>query len=153
MNKNLALGLGSLTGLVSLIAMVRLVSGAFAGGLSAFAWVFLLLAMGPWVGYAAWRARHGRLTPAAGKAVGVLGLVGAVAVWLFTVGAVVALAASLAAFVVIWVHDWPDAKSAVESRFVHIEELVAEDDDEDVDAGLDDRPADRVDGAYGAQAA
>lgn len=138
MTKNLALGLGSLTGLVSLIAMVRLVSGAFDGGLSTFAWVFLLLAMVPWVGYAAWRARHGRLTPAAGLAVGVLGAVGLVAVWLFTLGAVVALAASLAAFGVIWVHDWPDAKPVGESRFVHIDELVAE---EQADDRVQGRPA------------
>ena len=63
LNKNLALALGALTGLVSLVAMVRLVSGAFDGGLSVFAWVITLLAMVPWVGYAAVRARHGRLTP------------------------------------------------------------------------------------------
>ena len=64
LNKNLALALGALTGLVSLVAMVRLVSGAFDGGLSVFAWVITLLAMVPWVGYAAVRARHGRLDPA-----------------------------------------------------------------------------------------
>ena len=63
LNKNLALALGALTGLVSLVAMVRLVSGAFDGGLSVFAWVITLLAMVPWVAYAAARARHGRLTP------------------------------------------------------------------------------------------
>ena len=37
LNKNHALLLGAATGLVGLIAMVRLVSGAFTGGLSMFA--------------------------------------------------------------------------------------------------------------------
>jgi len=124
MDKNLALGLGALTGAVSLIAMVRLVSGAFPGGVSAFAWVFLLLAMVPWVGYAGWRARHGRLTHQTGLAVAALCGVGLVAVWLFTGGAVVALATSLAAFVVIWVHDWPPPRPTGESRFVAIAELI-----------------------------
>jgi len=145
MNKNLTMGLGALTGVVSLVAMLRLVSGAFAGGLSAFAWVFLLLAMVPWVGYAAWRARHGRLTPSAALAALVLSGVGLVAVWLFTGGAVVALAASLAAFGVIWVHDWPAPRPAAESRFVRIDELVADDDEE--------RPGEEPAGRYEAEAA
>lgn len=140
MNKNLAMGLGALTGAVSLVAMLRLISGAFNGGLSAFAWVFLLLAMVPWIGYAAWRARHGRLTPAA--ALTVLGLcgVGLVAVWWFTAGAVTALAASLAAFGVIWVHDWPDPRPVGESRFVRIDELVTDDGEQD---RAEDPPAER----------
>lgn len=124
MHPTTATGLGALTGGVSLIAMIRLVSGAFDGSLSVFAWVFILLAMLPWIAYAASRARHGRLTPAAGMAVLGLCLVGLVAVWLFTPGAVAALGASLVAFGVIWVHDWPAPKLAEESRFVHIDELV-----------------------------
>jgi hypothetical protein len=64
-NKHLAAALGALTGLVSLVAMIRLVSGAFTEGMSAFAWVAILLAMLPWIGYAAWRARHGHSPGAA----------------------------------------------------------------------------------------
>jgi hypothetical protein len=126
LNKNLALSLGALTGLVSLVAMVRLVSGAFDGGLSVFAWVVTLLAMGPWVGYAAVRARHGRLTPGSAIAIALLDLVGVATVWWFVLGAVVALSCSLAAFAVIWVKDWPARPERGEDRFVRIEELTAE---------------------------
>lgn len=126
LNKNLALALGVLTGLLSLVAMVRLVSGAFDGGLSVFAWVITLLAMVPWVGYAAVRARHGRLTRRNVLAVALLDLVGVVTVWLFVVGAVIALTCSLAAFAVIWVKDWPARPQRGEDRFVRIEELTAD---------------------------
>ena len=125
-DRNLALALGTLTGLVSLVAMVRLVSGAFDGGLSMFAWVITLLAMVPWVGYAAVRARHGRLTPRNAVAVALLDLVGVVTVWFFVLGAVVALSCSLAAFAVIWVKDWPARPERGEDRFVRIEELTAD---------------------------
>ena len=54
--------IGALTGLVALIGMIRLAAGGFSGGLSVLAWSVILLAMVPWVGYAAWRARRGRLT-------------------------------------------------------------------------------------------
>ena len=124
MNKNVALAVGALAGTVSLIAMLRLVTGA--GLVSTFAWGFVLLAMLPWVAYTAWRARHGRLTPAAGVAVVGLCAVGVVGVWLFTFGAVLALACSLAAFVVIWVHDWPPRLEHGEDQFVRIEDLTAE---------------------------
>ena len=126
-NKKLALALGALTGLVSLVAMVRLVAGAFDGGLSAFAWVITLLAMVPWVGYAAARAWHSRLTLRNTLVVLLLDLIGAATVWFFVLGAVVALACSLAAFAVIWVKDWPARKDRGEDRFVRIEELTAED--------------------------
>ena len=104
-NKNVTLGLGVLAGIVGFIAMVRLIAGA--GLNSVFAWVFLLLAMVPWIAYCGWRARHGHLGPTGG--LGVVGLcaAGLVSVWLFTLGPVLALACSLAAFVIIWVHDWP----------------------------------------------
>jgi hypothetical protein len=125
-NKNLALSLGALTGLVSLVAMVRLVAGAFDGGLSVFAWVVTLLAMVPWVGYAAVRARHGRLTRRNALAVVLLDLVGMVTVWWFVLGAVAALSCSLAAFAVIWVKDWPTRPERGEDRFVRIEELTAD---------------------------
>ncbi len=63
-NKHLAAALGALTGLVSLVAMIRLVSGAFTEGMSTFAWVAILLAMLPWIGYAAWRAPSRSSQPA-----------------------------------------------------------------------------------------
>ena len=126
LNKNLALALGALTGLVSLMAMVRLVGGAFDGGLSVFAWVITLLAMVPWVAYAAVRARHGRLTPRHGLVVAVLDVAGLVTVWLFVLGPVIALICSLAAFAVIWVRDWPERDPRGEDRFVRIEELTAD---------------------------
>jgi hypothetical protein len=129
LNKKLALVLGALTGLVSLVAMVRLVAGAFDGGLSAFAWVITLLAMVPWIGYAAARAWHGRLTLRNALVVLLLDLVGAATVWFFVLGAVVALACSLAAFAVIWVKDWPARPVRGEDRFVRIEELTADDRD------------------------
>jgi hypothetical protein len=126
------LGLGALTGLVSLIAMIRLVSGAFSGSLSTFAWVFILLAMIPWVGYASWRGRHSHLTPKAGLLVFALGVGGLLAVWLFTLGPVIALACSLAAFVVIWVHDWPPRRAAADDQFVRFEELATDEPDSSV---------------------
>ena len=129
LNKNLALALGALTGLVSLAAMVRLVSGAFDGGLSMFAWVITLLAMVPWVGYAAARAWHGRLSPRNALVVALLDLIGVATVWLGVLGPVVALTCSLAAFVVIWVKDWPARPVRGEDRFVRIEELTADDRD------------------------
>ena len=127
-NKNLAAALGALTGLVGLIGMVRLVSGAFTNGMTPFAWVAILVAMLPWIVYAAWRARHGHLNRRGVVAVLVLDLVGCVVVWLFVLGPVVALACSLAAFAVIWVSDWPPRRLTGEERFVRIEELHQVDD-------------------------
>ena len=129
LNKNLAVALGALTGLVSLMAMVRLVSGAFDGDLSVFAWVITLLAMVPWVAYAAVRARHSRLTPRNALVVAGLDVVGLIAVWLFVLGPVVALTCSLASFAVIWVRDWPERRVPGEERFVRIEELTADERD------------------------
>jgi hypothetical protein len=129
LNKNIALAVGALTGLVSLVAMVRLVSGAFDSGLSTFAWVVTLLAMVPWVGYAAVRARHGRLTVRNAVAIALLDLVGGATVWLFVLGPVVALTCSLAAFAVIWVKDWPTRPLRGEDSFVRIEELTVDERD------------------------
>ena len=126
LNKNLALALGALTGLVSLMAMVRLVSGAFDDRLSVFAWVITLLAMVPWVAYAAVRARHGRLSPRNALVVAGLDVAGLVTVWLFVLGPVIALTCSLAAFAVIWVRDWPERRPRGQDRFVRIEELTAD---------------------------
>ena len=124
MNKNLLTGLGALTGLVSMAGMIRLIEGA--GLASTFSWVFLLLAMVPWVVYAAWRARHGKLGRSGAAAVLVIDAVGLIGVFLFTIGPVVALAASLAAFVVIWVHDWPPRRERGQDVFVRIEDLSGE---------------------------
>jgi hypothetical protein len=127
LNKNLAAALGALTGLVALIGMIRLASGAFSHGMSAFAWAVILSAMLPWIGYVAWRARNGRLRQRSALAVLLLDLVGCVVVWLFVLGPVVALACSLAAFAVIWVSDWPPRRYTSE-RFVRLEELRGADD-------------------------
>lgn len=124
MDKNLLTALGALTGLVSMAGMIRLIDGA--GLASTFSWVFLLLAMVPWVVYAAWRARHGKLGRTGALAVLAINAVGFVSVWLFTLGPVIALAASLAAFAVIWVRDWPERKERGEDVFVHIEDLSEE---------------------------
>jgi hypothetical protein len=134
LNKNLAMALGALTGLVGLVGMIRLASGAFTHGMSAFAWVAILAAMLPWIGYAAWRARHGQLNNRSALAVLLLDLVGCVLVWLFVLGPVVALACSLAAFLVIWISDWPPRRTISEERFVRIEELRAQDPDQSPDA-------------------
>jgi hypothetical protein len=123
-NRTIAAGLGALTGLVGLIGMLRLILGAF--GTSVFALGFVLAAMIPWIGYVTYRARHGRLTRA--RALVVVGCcaVALVTVWLFTLGAVIALALSLISFGVIWVSDWPERRPAGESRFVRIEELTGD---------------------------
>ena len=128
LNKNVAMALGALTGLVSLVAMIRLASGAFTQGMSIFAWVVILSAMLPWIAYAAWRGRHGHLTRRGALAVLLLDLLGCVVVWLFVLGPVVALACSLAAFVVIWVSDWPPRRLTGEERFVRVEDLHSADD-------------------------
>jgi hypothetical protein len=127
-NRNLGAALGALTGLVGLVAMIRLVSGAFSHGMSAFAWIAILLAMLPWIGYAAWRGRHGQLGRRGALAVLLLDLVACIIVWLFVFGPVVALACSLAAFAIIWVSDWPPRRQTGEERFVRIEELRRADD-------------------------
>ena len=123
MPKNLRPILGALVGLVSLIAMIRLVSGAFSGGMSRFAWVAILAAMIPWMAYAAWRARHGHVSMRQAAVVLGLCLVGLICVWLSIFGPVLALGCSLAAFVVIWVADWPPRRERGEDSFVRIEEL------------------------------
>ena len=128
-NKVLASALGALTGLVALIAMMRLIAGA--GFNSMFAWVFLLAAMLPWTGYCIWRARHGRLQPRAAFGVLALAVLGLISVWLFTLGPVIALACSLLGFVIIWVHDWPQLREPRESQYVRVEELTAEPDPEE----------------------
>jgi hypothetical protein len=121
---NLSLALGTLTGMVGLVAMIRLITGA--GLNSAFAWIFLLLAMVPWIIYCSWRARHGKLGPVGGLAVVALCAAGLISVWLFTLGPVLALACSLGAFVIIWVADWPPRREPSDDQYVRVEELTAE---------------------------
>lgn len=124
MDKNLLTVLGALTGLVSMAGMIRLIDGA--GLASTFSWVFLLLAMVPWVAYAAWRARHGKLGRTGAAAVLAIDAIGLIGVFVFTIGPVLALAASLVAFVIIWVHDWPPRRERGEDVFVRIEDLSGE---------------------------
>jgi hypothetical protein len=123
----LPIALGALTGAVALVAMVRLVAGAFGTALSPLIWAAILIVMVPWAAYAAWRARHGRLTGRGAAVVLVLNLVGVAVVWMFVFGPVLALVCSLAAFVVIWVHDWPPRRPQGGDRFVRFEELHADD--------------------------
>jgi hypothetical protein len=126
-NKYIALALGGIVGAVGLIAMIRLVSGAFSRGMTSFAWIAILLAMLPWIAYSAWRARHGHLSWRNARVVLALCVVGLISVWLFTLGPVIALACSLAAFTVIWVSDWPPRRKSSGDSFVRIEELQGQD--------------------------
>lgn len=128
-DRRLALLAGGLTGLLGLVGMARLAAGAFSGGMSEFAWVVVLAAMLPWVAYVAWRARHGRLSRRGLLLVGLLVVVGTLAVWASVAGPVLALACSLVAFAVIWVSDWPVRRPRGEDRFVRIEELQRDEED------------------------
>ena len=122
------LATGVLTGLLGLVGMARLAAGAFDGGMSRFAWVVVLAAMLPWVAYVASRARHGRLAGRRLVLVWAVVVVGWTAVWLAVPGAVLGLACSLVAFLVIWVSDWPVRRARGEDRYVRIEDLQHEDD-------------------------
>jgi hypothetical protein len=129
LNKNLALALGALTGLVSLVAMVRLVSGAFDRrpvGLRTGDHPAGHGALGRVRGGAG-RAQPADPGPRAGG--GRTGCRRLVVAWLFVLGPVVALVCSLAAFAVIWVRDWARRGPRGEDRFVRIEELTAEERD------------------------
>ena len=103
--------LGVLTGAIALVAMLRLVAGAFTGGMSGFALVVTLVAMVPWVAYVTWRARRSRFTPRTALAVLGLDVLGLALVWVLVFGPVLALALSFAAFVLIWVGDRPRRRS------------------------------------------
>ena len=126
-NRGIAAALGALTGIVGLIGMLRLILDGF--GPTTFGIGFVLAAMLPWTVYASYRAQHGRLTITRALVVLACCIVGLVTVWLFTLGPVIALALSLAAFAVIWVSDWPAVRPRTDSRFVHIDELTGEDAD------------------------
>jgi hypothetical protein len=124
--------LGVLTGAIALVAMLRLVAGAFTGGMSGFALVVTLVAMVPWVGYVTWRARRSRLTRRSALIVLVLDVLGLALVWVLVFGPVLALAVSFAAFVILWLGDRPLRRGTVAERYVRVEELrVPEPDDAD----------------------
>jgi hypothetical protein len=124
--------LGVLTGAIALAAMLRLVAGAFTGAMSGFALVVTLVAMVPWLGYVTWRARRSRLTPRSAGIVLALDVLGLALVWVLVFGPVLALAASFAAFVVLWSGDRPLRRGSVADRYVRVEELrTPEPDDSD----------------------
>ena len=117
------LGLGILTGLIGLAAMVRLMAGAFPGSVSTFAWVVTLLATVPWVVYVAWRAHLSRPTRRGAGEVLVLDLIGMSLVGVLVVGPVVALGVSFAAFAVLWSADRPVRPRRGIEQFVPLVEL------------------------------
>jgi hypothetical protein len=125
--------LGVLTGAIALVAMLRLVAGAFTGGMSSFALVVTLVAMVPWVAYVTWRARRSRLDVRSALTVLALDVLGLVLVWVLVFGPVLALAASFASFVVLWLGDRPLRRESVAERYVRVEELRAPDPDDSDD--------------------
>lgn len=122
--------LGALTGLLTLVAMVRLITDGFSGGMSRLAWSSVLVALVPWTVYATWRARRGRLSGRAALTVLALDVAGLVLVWVSTLGTVLALACALSAVVVIWLSDLPTREPRGEDRFVRIEDLQSDEPDE-----------------------
>jgi hypothetical protein len=122
-NRILRLAIGATTGALGLIAMIRLVSGAFSGGMGGFAWMAILLAMLPWIGYCAWRAWRAQLLWRSTVAVVGLCIAGIGLVWILTLGPVVALACSMVAFSVIWLSDRPPRRPRGAETFVKVEEL------------------------------
>lgn len=115
--------LGVLTGAIALVAMLRLVGGAFTGGMSGFALVVTLVAMVPWIGYVTWRARRSRLTTRAALVALGLDVLGLVLVWLLVFGPVLALALSFAAFLLLWFGDRPVRTGSRAETWVRVEEL------------------------------
>lgn len=117
----LRLALGGATGIVALISMIRLIGGGFPGSML-MAGMFAALAMVPWVVYVGLRARHSRLTPRTSAPVGLLCLAGLLLAWWGTTGPVLALACSLAGFLIIWLHDLPPRRTGA-PRLVSVDEL------------------------------
>lgn len=115
--------LGVLTGLIALVAMLRLVAGAFTGGMSAFGLVVTLVAMVPWTVYVAWRALRSHLSPRTALLVLGLDLLGLALVFVLVFGPVLALGLSFAAFVLVWLGDRPQRDRSREERWVRVEEL------------------------------
>ncbi len=126
------IALGVLTGAIALVAMLRLVAGAFTGAMSGFALGVTLVAMVPWLAYVTWRARRSRLTARAALLVLGLDVLALVLVWVLVFGPVLALALSFVAFLLVWVGDRPLRTRSPAERFVRVEELrVPEPDDSD----------------------
>src|SRR5918994_1041149 len=96
------------------------------GSMTGFAWMAILLAMLPWMGYCAWRAWRANLSWRGTVALVGLCLAGLGVVWILTLGPVVALACSMVAFSVIWVSDWPPRRPGGADTFVKVEELKAQ---------------------------
>ena len=120
------LGLGALTGVVGLLAMIRLISGVFHRRV-VHVCLDLPAASHDSVDRVCLLARPTRPPLDAGRARRPRpGCCRAVTVWLSTIGAVVALTCSLAGFVVIWVHDWPPRRPRGDDEFVQIQELVSD---------------------------
>jgi len=126
--------LGVLTGAIALVAMLRLVAGAFSGGMSSFALVVTLVAMVPWVGYVTWRARRSRLAPRTALLALGLDVLGLALVWVLVFGPVLALALSFAAFVLVWFGDRPLRSGSRVDTYVRVEELRTPEPDEPDDA-------------------
>ena len=122
--------LGTVTGLLGLVAMARLAAGAFTGAMATSAWVGVLVVMVPWVVFVAVRAHRARLSARRCTVVAALVLVGVVSVWLSVPGPVLSLVSSFAASVVIWVSGWPTRRAGGFERWVRIDELQHEDDDD-----------------------
>ena len=140
--------LGVLTGAIALVAMLRLVAGAFTGGMSGFALAVTLVAMVPWVGYVTWRSRRSRLTPRTALIVLGLDVLGLALVWVLVFGPVLALAASFVAFLLVWVGDRPLRTQPRSERYVRVEELrVPEPDDPDDAESSGEEPGDEGDGS------
>jgi hypothetical protein len=122
--------LGVLTGAIALVAMLRLVSGAFTGRMSGFALVVTLVAMVPWVAYVTWRARRSRFSTRVALTVLGLDVLGLVLVWVLVFGPVLALAASFAGFVLVWLGDRPVRDRSRVETYVRVEELRVPEPDE-----------------------
>ena len=115
--------LGVLTGTIALVAMLRLVAGAFSGAMSTFALVVTLVAMVPWLAYVTWRARRSQVTPRTVLVALGLDVVALALVWVLVFGPVLALALSFAAFVLLWLGDRPRREGPLLESYVRVEEL------------------------------
>ena len=126
--------LGVLTGAIGLVAMLRLVAGAFTGGMSGFGLV---------VTHVAWRAWRSRMSPRTALSVLGLDVLALALVFVLVFGPVLALGLSFAAFVLVWLGDRPLRERTREERWVRVEELRRPDPD-DPDAA--DDPGEPADG-------
>ena len=128
--KPVATALGALTGAIPLVAMLRLLAGAFSPQLERVAFVAVVLALLPWIAYVAARAHRAVLSRSTALRLVILDTAAVGLVWLFTVGPVLALALAFAGFVLIWVHDLPARPRSGPSAYVRIDDLQGEDPDQ-----------------------